>query len=247
MDTIFITTAFIAGIVSFLAPCVLPIIPGYLAYIAGSPSPDSSGRRREIFVNSIFFVLGFSCVFALFGVLLQTILLEVGQEVQVWASRIGGLIVIFFGLTLIGLVNFSFLGRTYAFSVRRDTNGSSGMGRRYFTSFLFGVAFAAGWTPCAGAVLGGILGLAASAPFSAFLLLFVYALGLGVPFLLVGFFTAQATALIARFGNAIKYINIGFGIILVGLGILVFTQDLALIGNFDFINRLLLSNYTSNL
>jgi cytochrome c-type biogenesis protein len=235
MDGIYITTAFIAGIVSFLAPCVLPIIPGYLAYIAGSTSVDSTTKRRDIFVNSIFFVLGFSFIFALLGILLQTILATVGFEVQAWLSRIGGIIIIFFGLYLTGLINIGFLERTYAFKVDRNASRS-----RFFTSFLFGVAFAVGWTPCAGAVLGGILGLAASSPVSAFVLLFSYALGLGVPFLLVGFFTAQATGLIARYGNALKYINIIFGVILIGLGVLVFTQDITLIGNFDFINNLFL-------
>jgi cytochrome c-type biogenesis protein len=235
MDGIYITTAFIAGIVSFLAPCVLPIIPGYLAYIAGSTTAASPTKRRDIFVNSIFFVLGFSFIFALLGILLQTALASVGPEVQLWASRIGGVIVIFFGLYLTGLISIGFLERNYAFTVDRNASRS-----RFVTSFLFGVAFAAGWTPCAGAVLGGILGLAASAPVSAFILLFSYALGLGVPFLLVGFFTAQATGLIARWGNALRYINIVFGVLLIGLGVLVFTQDITLIGNFDFINNLFL-------
>jgi len=235
MSGLYITTAFIAGIVSFLAPCVLPIIPGYLVYIAGSTSVESQSKRRDIFINSVFFVLGFSFIFALLGILLQTILASIGPEVQVWASRIGGLIIIFFGLYLTGLISIGFLERTYAFKVDRNASRN-----RYVTSFLFGVAFAAGWTPCAGAVLGGILGLAASAPVSAFVLLFSYALGLGMPFLLVGFFTAQATGLIARYGNALKYINIIFGIILIGLGVLVFTQDITLIGNFDFINNLFL-------
>ena len=235
MDGLYITTAFAAGIVSFLAPCVLPIIPGYLAYIAGSTSVESTTKRRDIFINSIFFVLGFSFIFALLGILLQTLLASVGPQVQEWLSRIGGVIIIFFGLYLTGLINIEFLERTYAFKVNRNASRS-----RYFTSFLFGVAFAVGWTPCAGAVLGGILGLAASSPVSAFVLLFAYALGLGMPFLLVGFFTAQATGLIARYGNALAYINIVFGIILIGLGVLVFTQDITLIGNFDFINNLFL-------
>ncbi len=235
MNGIYLFTAFIAGIVSFLAPCVLPIIPGYLAYIAGSTSENSTTKRPDIFVNSIFFVLGFSFIFALFGILLQTVLATIGPEVQLWASRIGGAIVIFFGLYLTGLIQIGFLERNYAFRVDRNASRN-----RYITSFLFGVAFAAGWTPCAGAVLGGILGLAASAPVSAFFLLFAYALGLGVPFLLVGFFTAQATSLIARYGNALKYINMVFGVVLIGLGILVFTQDITLIGNFDFVNNLFL-------
>jgi cytochrome c-type biogenesis protein len=236
MDGLYIATAFVAGVVSFLAPCILPIIPGYLAYIAGSSDVESQTKRRDIFVNSIFFVLGFSFIFALLGVLLQTTLSHVGFQVQMWLSRIGGLIIIFFGLYLTGLLDISALNRMHTPRVNRDANRS-----RYFTSFLFGVAFAVGWTPCVGAVLGGILALAASAPLSAFALLFSYALGLGVPFLIVGLFTAQATHFIARFGRALSYANVIFGVILVGLGILVFTQDITLIGNLDFFNSFLLT------
>lgn len=231
MGGVYITTAFVAGIVSFLAPCVLPIIPGYLAYIAGSSAADSTTHRRDIFLNSIFFVLGFSFIFALLGILLQTILASSGAEVQTWLSRIGGIVVIFFGLYLTGLIDIGFLERNHAFNVKRGSGYW-----RYATSFVFGVAFAAGWTPCAGAVLGAIIGLAASAPVSAFILLFSYALGLGVPFLIVGAFTAQAGALIARYGSALKYINVVFGILLIGLGVLVFTQDITLIGNFSLVN-----------
>lgn len=235
MDGLYITTAFIAGFVSFLAPCILPIIPGYLAYIAGSSSIESTTKRQDIFINSVFFVLGFSFIFALLGILLQTILVSVGAEVQTWASRAGGLVIIFFGLYLTGLLRVEWFERPHTWTVKRDGGHS-----RYFTSFLFGVAFAVGWTPCVGAVLGGILALAASAPLQAFALLFSYALGLGVPFLLVGAFTAQATNLIARWGHALAYVNIVFGIILIVLGILVFTQDITLVGNLDFFNNLIL-------
>ena len=111
---------------------------------------------------------------------------------------------------------------------------------RYLTSLLFGFAFAAGWTPCVGPVLGGILGLAASAPGEAFYLLFSYTIGLGIPFLVVGLFVAQSSDLINRYLMKTKYINPVFGAILVVLGILVFTQDLPLIANFGFLNALIL-------
>lgn len=234
MSPIYLATAFAAGIVSFLAPCVLPIIPGFIAYLAGSVPADSTKRRFEIFANSIAFVIGFSLVFAALGILLQTALSSFGSEAQVWLSRIGGLVVIFFGLYLVGLVKVRFLERDHKVAVK--TRFSS----RYLTSFVFGIAFAAGWTPCAGAVLGGILGLAASAPVSAFFLLLAYALGLGIPFLLVGLFTAQASHLIARYGKAFGFVNTAFGVILILLGILVFTNNLSLVGNFDFVNDLLL-------
>jgi cytochrome c-type biogenesis protein len=234
VNILFIGTAFFAGIVSFLAPCVLPIIPGFLAYLAGSSDAASPTKRRDIFLNALFFVFGFSFVFALLGILLQTVLLEFNTQVQMWLSRAGGVIIIFFGLYLIGLLKVPFLERDHKFAVKARFNS------RLATSFVFGMAFAVGWTPCAGAVLGGILALAASAPLSAFILLFSYALGLGLPFLVVGAFTAQATAFIARMGDSLKYVNIAFGVLLVGLGILVFTEDLSLIGNFDFVNQLFL-------
>ncbi len=234
MNSLYFTTAFLAGLVSFLAPCVLPIIPGFLAYLGGSAGdagPDE--KRREVFLNSVFFVLGFSTVFSLLGILLQTVLRNVGGEVQMWLSRLGGLIIIFFGLYLLGLIRIRFLEKNHAVSVKKKFNS------RYITSFVFGLAFAVGWTPCAGAVLGAILTLAATAPVSAFFLLFFYSLGLGVPFLIVGAFTAAATRLIERFGTAAKYINIIFALILIVLGVLVFTENLSLIGNFSFVNKLL--------
>ncbi len=235
MNIIYLGTAFIAGVVSFLSPCVLPIIPGFLAYLAGSTQVASVTKRRDIFVNAVFFVLGFSVVFALLGILLQTILLSVGFEVQAWTSRIGGIVIIFFGLYLVGLIKIGFLERDHKITIKKTFNS------RYLTSFVFGIAFAVGWTPCVGAVLGGILALATSAPLSAFLLLFIYALGLGLPFLLVGLFTAQATSLIARIGDRFKYVNMAFGVILIILGVLVFTENLSLLGNFNFINNLFLA------
>ena len=225
-----------AGVVSFLAPCVLPIIPGFLAYLAGSTSQDSTSRRRDIFVNSVFFVLGFSIVFALLGILLQTALANVGAQVQLWLSRAAGAVIIFFGLYLLGLIKLAFLERDYKMSVKHKFKS------RYATSFVFGIAFAVGWTPCAGAVLGSILGLAASAPVSAFFLLLSYALGLGVPFLIVGLFTAQAASWIEKFGDAFTYINRAFGLLLIVLGVLVFTQELSLVGNFNFVNGILLNH-----
>jgi len=226
-----LTIAFIAGIVSFLSPCVLPIIPGFLAYLAGS----SEGTRRfEVFLNSFFFVLGFSFIFAILGVLLNSLLQSVASEVQTWLARLGGVVIIFFGLYLVGLIHVSFLERTHTFAVKRRFNS------RYLTSFVFGVAFAVGWTPCVGAALGAILGLATASPGSAFFLLMAYALGLGIPFLVVGLFAAQASVWIHRYMNAFKYVSIVFGIILILLGVLVFTQSLNLIANLELLNRFLL-------
>lgn len=225
--------AFIAGLVSFLAPCVLPLIPGFLAYLAGTGTEAKGAERREVFINSVFFVLGFSVVFATLGVLLNTILESIAYDVQAWLSRIGGGLIILFGLYLVGLIHVPLLDREHKFKVKTFSS-------RYLTSFLFGLAFAAGWTPCVGPALGVILGLAATQPGSAFILLLAYALGLGIPFLIVGLFTAQATNFISNHGKLLQRLNIIFGGILVILGVLVFTESLNLIANFDFINNLLL-------
>ncbi len=226
--------AFIGGIVSFLSPCVIPIVPGFMAYLAGSSLQESSSHRKDIFLNSAFFVLGFSVIFAALGVLLNTVLEAAAYDVQLWLARLGGALIIFFGLYLAGLVRMEFLEREYKFRLAHTFKS------RYLTSFTFGAAFAAGWTPCVGAVLGGILGLAATQPGSAFALLFSYSLGLGLPFLFVGLFASRADQLINRYSTYLARINILFGIMLIGLGILAFTQNLNLIASFDFLNDFLL-------
>jgi len=228
-----IILAFTAGLVSFLAPCVLPLIPGYLAYLSGTSLADASNQRWKIFLNAVFFVLGFSLVFATLGVLLNTALEAIAYDVQIWLSRIGGLLVIFFGLYLTGLIKLPFLAGEHKIHVSYQFSS------KLLASFVFGAAFAAGWTPCVGAVLGAILGLATTSPGSAFTLLLSYSIGFGIPFLLVGLFAAQASQLISRIGPALKYVNLIFGLILIGLGILIFTQNLVKIANFEFLNLLL--------
>ena len=115
MHDLSIGIAFVAGIVSFLAPCVLPIIPGFLSYLAGTSLQEAASRRKEVFLNALFFVLGFSLVFAALGVLLNTVLEAVAYDVQVWLSRVGGALVILFGLYLTGLLKISFLERPHTF------------------------------------------------------------------------------------------------------------------------------------
>ena len=245
MTASLIIGAFLGGLVSFLAPCVLPIIPGFLAYLAGASTVrneisngtstiEGKDKRKEIFMNSIFFVLGFGVVFALLGILLNTLLQNIAYGVQTWLSRIGGILIIFFGLYLIRLIRIPFLEREYKLGVKTK------FASRYITSFLFGLAFAVGWTPCVGPALGVILGLAATQPGSAFALLLTYAVGLGIPFLIVGAFTAQAGEFINRHAAGLKYLNLVFGVILLGLGILIFTQKLELIANFGLLNKILL-------
>ena len=234
MTDLTIVFAFIAGFISFLSPCVLPLIPGFLSYLAGSSLGEAKVNQKAIFLNSVFFVLGFSVVFALLGVLLNSLLESVAYDVQLWLSRIGGIIIIFFGLYLIGLIDIPFLYQEHKFHPKLTFHS------RYITSLLFGAAFAFGWTPCVGPVLGSILGLAATKPGSAFTLLLSYAIGLGIPFLIVGLFTSQATSFITKYQRGLRYITIIFGFFLIALGILAFTQKLNLIANLEILNAILL-------
>ncbi|MBI3026770.1 sulfite exporter TauE/SafE family protein [Candidatus Woesearchaeota archaeon] len=227
-----IVVAFIAGIVSFVSPCVLPLIPGFLAYLSGT-STGQQGARLKVFLNSVAFVLGFSVIFALLGVLLNTILERVSYNVQTWLSRIGGIIIILFALYILGLIKISFLEREHKLAVKKKFSIT------YVTSFVFGAAFAVGWTPCVSAILGSIFALAVTNPGSAFILLMSYALGLGIPFLIVGLFTTQATNLINKSATVLKYFNIIVGILLLILGILVFTNKLNVVANLFFASWLL--------
>lgn len=227
-----IIVAFIAGLVSFVSPCVLPLIPGFLAYLSGT-SAVQQGARLRMFLNSLAFVLGFSVVFALLGVLLNTVLERVSYTVQTWLSRIGGAIIILFALYILGLIRVGFFEREHKLAIKKKFSIT------YITSFVFGSAFAVGWTPCVGAILGSVFALAVTKPGLGFILLMSYALGLGIPFLLVGLFTAQAIKLISKSATILKYFNIVVGILLLILGVLVFTNKLNVIANWFFAATLL--------
>lgn len=238
MAEITIYIAFIAGLASFLSPCVLPLIPGFLAYLSGTTVSDSRNARLKVFLNSVAFVLGLGLVFATLGVLLNTILLNVSYTVQTWLGRIGGTLIILFGLYLLGLIKIPWLEQEHKLKVSSKLTRS--ISNTYVTSFVFGAAFGVGWTPCVGAVLGSVLALTVTMPGKAFLLLLSYSLGLGLPFLVVGLFTAKATEIIKRYSAALKYFNIVVGILLILLGILVFTNTLNLVANFEILNDWLL-------
>ena len=192
-------------------------------------------RDWSVFFSSVFFVLGFSLVFSLVGVLLQTILSNASYTVQEWLGRIGGAVIILFGFFLLVLFTPAFLKRDHKIAVRHQFHS------HYITSFVFGAAFAVGWTPCVSAALGAILALAATSAGSAFLLLFAYTLGIGIPFLLVGLFTNHAQTLINRLGKKLQYVQYFFGIVLIVLGMLVFTGTLSRVANLQFLTDILLS------
>lgn len=192
-------------------------------------------RQWNVFINSVFFVLGFSLIFSLVGVLLQSVLSKVSFTVQQWLGYAGGVVIIIFGIYLLGLIKIPFLQKEHKLKVNKKFRFS------YITSFVFGAAFAVGWTPCVGAVLAVILALAVVNPTSAFALLLAYSIGLGIPFLLVGLFTQQASSFINKLGNKLRYLNYFFGGFLIILGILVFTNNLAKIANFELLTKWLIT------
>jgi cytochrome c-type biogenesis protein len=228
MADVTILLVFVAGILSFLSPCVLPLLPGFLGYLSGT---SIDGDRKKLFLNSVAYVLGFASVFALLGVLLNTTLQGSSGAVQLWLGRIGGIIIIVFGLHLTGLLRIPWLQQERTIRVKKFSIS-------YVTSFLFGASFAVGWSPCVGAVLGSVLALAATQPGTSFGLLLAYSLGLGVPFLIVGLFSSQALVYIQRYGKFLTYFNIIVGIFLIILGVLVFTQTLSLVANWSFVSRI---------
>lgn len=229
MNNISILVAFGAGFVSFLAPCVLPIVPGFIAYLGGialeKKEPTPLRARSSMVRASIFFVLGFTVVFAVLGLILHGALVNVGPEFQETLAHIGGIIIIFFGLYLMGLIKFTFFEKTRHISIHKKFSSHA------FTSLVFGAAFALGWTPCMGAALGAILGLAALEPAKTFYLLVAYAFGLGVPFVIIGAFAGEIEKYLARVSTWVLYLNIIFGGVLVWLGVMSFTQNLYICTN----------------
>ena len=184
-------------------------------------------RRTVIFLNSVAFVLGFTIVFSLIGVLLQTLLSHVAYDAVNLLRVAGGSIIILFGVLLIAALKYRIpmLSSEHKIKVKRFSNS-------YITSFVFGVAFAIGWTPCVGAILGSIYTLAAVSPSAGFLLLFAYSLGIGIPFLLAGLFTSRISVFLEKSGRILKYFNIIGGLLLITIGMLVLFNYLGIIASF---------------
>ncbi len=242
MAEITLAVAALAGLGSFVAPCILPMIPAFLAYISGTTitelgqnngSKTISVNRTNIILNTVFFVLGFSVVFATLGVIINSVLGGFAGEFVDGLNQIGGVIIVSFGVFLLLSTKVRRLNMEKKFFPKR-TKAS------YPMSFVFGLAFAAGWTPCVGPVLGTILTLAATTPSAAFNLLLVYSLGLGIPFILMGVFFSRATRLIQAMSKHLKYYSVIIGGLIIILGVLVFFNQLAYIANFPLLNELVL-------
>ncbi|MEX0910713.1 MAG: cytochrome c biogenesis protein CcdA [Nitrosopumilaceae archaeon] len=242
MQEVTIAIAAIAGLGSFLAPCILPMIPAFLAYISGTTITELQrnngtinlvANRLNIVLNTVFFVLGFSVVFSVFGVILNSVLSSSATNLISGFNQIGGVIIIGFGGFMLLSTKFKNLNFEKRFFPNR-TKAS------YPLSFLFGLAFAAGWTPCIGPILGSILTLAATSPGQSFTLLLTYSLGLGIPFILMGVFFSRFTRLIKSLSKHLKYYSIIMSSFIIVLGVLVYTNQLATIASFPLLNNLLL-------
>jgi cytochrome c-type biogenesis protein len=223
-----IWAALAAGAVSFLSPCVLPLVPGYVSYIAGGsaaavyPSSRSSSRLNAV-VMSVWFVLGFSTVFVLLGAgasALSHLLLAYRYE----AGIVGGAIVLAFGVFTTGLVRLSWLERELRVQARIA-------GGRPVGAYLLGLAFAFGWTPCIGPVLGAILTVSAtsSSASSGVALLSVYSLGLAIPFLLTALFADGMTARLRRLRGAGRALQIVSGVTMIAMGLAMMSGQLSTI------------------
>tara|TARA_X000000950_G_scaffold246553_1_gene304140 strand:+ start:473 stop:1237 length:765 start_codon:yes stop_codon:yes gene_type:complete len=215
-----ILIALTAGIISFLSPCVLPIVPPYLAYMSGVSLNDMSSvaaARRKAVIAALFFVMGLSTVFLILG-FTASVFGAFFLQNQVLFARMSGIVVIIFGLHFLGVFRIPFLDQ----EARLDAGDKGGTS---FGAYILGLAFAFGWTPCIGPQLGAILSLAASeaSVTRGTLLLGVYAAGLGIPFLLAAMFITRATQVMNRIKPYMKLIERGMGILLVVVGLALLT------------------------
>ena len=242
MPEISIAIAAIAGLGSFLAPCILPVIPAFLAYISGTTITELQrnngtvnlvSNRLNILMNTIFFVLGFSVIFSVFGVILNSVLSSYAASLTSGLNQIGGIIIIGFGSFMLLSIKFKMLNFEKRFFPNRTKTS-------YPLSFLFGLAFATCWTPCIGPILGSIITLAATVPGQSFYLLLAYSAGLGIPFIVMGIFFSRFTRLIRALSKHLKYYSVLMGSFIIVLGILVLTNQLAAIASFPLLNNLLL-------
>ncbi len=230
------------GLASFFAPCILPIVPAFLAYISGSSLYETNKQsdsntivvnKTNIVLNTIFFVLGFTVVFSIYSVIINSIFSDLTGELTQAFNQIGGIIIIGFGAYMLLSSKIRILNFEKKF-IPKKTKSS------FPLSFLFGLSFAAAWTPCTAPVLGTILTIAAITPAESLNLMLAYSLGLGIPFIIMGVFFSRATRIIRAMSKHLKYYSIILGAFIVILGVLVFFNQLAYIASFPLLNNLLL-------
>ena len=239
----FILASLFAGLLTFLAPCTLPLVPAYLGFISGvdqealkNPA-TASAARRKIFLNGLAFIVGFSLIFIVFGVLAGFAGTALAPY-RIWLARIGGVLVILFGLFILGFFKLSFFQTDKRIPIPKWLT----LGKPSSSLFIGGT-FALGWTPCVGPILGSILLLAGTSgtALTGGVMLTVFSIGLATPFLLIALAFSKATAYIDRISKYLKAVSIIGGIFLIILGLLLATDNFGLTIQygyelFDFIN-----------
>ena len=215
--------SFTAGILSFLSPCVLPLIPSYISFITGLSLEDVQRSRRVALVNALLFIAGFTLVFLVLGAT-ATILGRLLLQQREWVGRVGGVLVILLGLYLVGAFNLPLLARERRVHIANKPLGHLG-------TFLVGMAFAAGWTPCIGPILGAVLTYTASAADlnRGLLLLFAYSLGLALPFLLAALMIDRFMSTLQRYRRALAWTSKISGALLILVGLLMVTGSMTLL------------------
>lgn len=232
MENVSLFMAFGGGLLSFFSPCVLPVIPSYVSYITGISFEDLTGEqdrgriRKTTLKNSIFFIAGFSLIFILLGAS-SSFLGALLSEYQGLIRKAGGVMIVVMGLYIAGILKIGFLSREKRLHLQNKPAGLLG-------SFLVGTAFAAGWTPCIGPVLGSILLYASTAGSvaSGIELLTAYALGLGIPFLFTSLAINTALSYFRKINRSMRVISAVSGLFLVVVGIMLFTGTLSVLSRY---------------
>ena len=220
--TIGFAISFAAGLLSFLSPCVLPLIPSYVTFVTGLSLEDVQRARRVALIHSLLFVFGFSLIFLALGATATTLGRMLGYNRE-WVGRVGGVLVIILGLYLLGAFNVGFFSRERRLHIANKPLG-------YLGTIFVGMAFAAGWTPCIGPILGAVLTYTASnADLNrGLVLLSAYSLGLAVPFVLAALMVDRFVALFQRYRGAMIWTSRIAGVLLIAVGILMLTDTMRL-------------------
>jgi cytochrome c-type biogenesis protein len=218
-----VTISFTAGLLSFLSPCVLPLIPSYISFITGMSLDDVQRSRRIALIHSLLFVTGFTLVFLALGATATAVGILFRQYSD-WVGRIGGVLVIVLGLYLLGVLNIGAFARERRVYIANKPFG-------YLGTVVVGMAFAAGWTPCLGPILGGILTYTANAADlnRGLALLFAYSLGLAVPFVLAALMIDRFVNAFQRYRGAIQWMSRVAGVLLIAVGLLMVTDNMTLL------------------
>jgi cytochrome c-type biogenesis protein len=213
-----LTIAFGAGLLSFLSPCVLPLIPSYVTFITGLSLEDVQKSRRAALIHSLLFVLGFTLIFLALGATATALGQLLGYQ-RVWITRVGGVLIIVFGLYMLGVFNISLFSQERRIHIANKPIG-------YLGTLLVGIAFGAGWTPCIGPILGSILTYAASSAdlSRGIWLLLAYSLGLAVPFLLSAIAVERFLDFFSRMKRQMGWITRTSGVLMIAIGILMVTN-----------------------